>query len=144
MKGYLAGPIHGCTDEEAKGWRNKIKAAVPNIEWIDPMDRDFRGNEHFNAAKIVEGDKKDIDCCDFIVANIWKDCVGTLMELIYAYEVARISAFVIYPGKNMSPWIEYHSDVRRLSVEELIKFLFVEADSALLKAYVSGKELDWS
>lgn len=50
MKVYLAGPINGCTDAEAKNWREELKTHFPNA--IDPMKRDYRGVERMAYRKI--------------------------------------------------------------------------------------------
>ena len=38
MKVYLGGPINGCTDEEASGWREAVKViqedALRRLHWV--------------------------------------------------------------------------------------------------------------
>ena len=41
IKVYLCGPINGCTDTEAKNWREAVKEHFPAS--VDPMKRDYRG-----------------------------------------------------------------------------------------------------
>ena len=85
---YLAGPIFGCTDEQARGWRAAVRDALDHT-WrvLDPMDRDYRGRE---AAHVI-------------------DIVGTAMELVYARDYGvRVSAF---GTDTPSPWLRYHADV---------------------------------
>ena len=112
MRVYLAGPINGCTDEEAKDWRLLCKVLHPDVEWIDPMVRDYRGKEAECYKEIVELDKKDIDLCDLLVVSYTKPSVGTSMEILYAWERQKPVVLVCKAGENLSPWLLYH--VRRI------------------------------
>lgn len=121
MKVYLGGPINGCTDEEANGWRDAVK---PEIEarghsWIDPMDRDYRGREMEPgiAQKIVDGDKSDIADADVLLMNCPKPSVGTSMEIMLGYIQGQdgpapktIVAVIPDDGREPSPWLVVHSD----------------------------------
>ena len=110
MRVYLCGPINGCTDGEAKDWREAAKLALPHIEWIDPMARDYRGRElEPGVAKlIVENDKTDIDGCDLLLVNYDKPSVGTSMEILYAWDRGKVSHLVHAPNSRLSPWLLYH------------------------------------
>jgi nucleoside 2-deoxyribosyltransferase len=117
MRVYLGGPINGCTDEEANGWREQVKPILERhgIGWVDPMDRDYRGREMEPgiAAEIVELDKQDIDSCDVLLMNCPKPSVGTSMEILYGWNRGKHVVSVIPPGSTPSPWLVYHShDVR--------------------------------
>lgn len=113
MKVYLGGPIKGCTDEEARGWRTEVKAIfdAAGIGWLDPMERDYRGRELEPgiAREIVEGDKLDISQCHALLMNAPKPSVGTSMEILYGWERGK-KVFVVLPeGDPPSPWIIEHS-----------------------------------
>lgn len=127
MKFYLGGPINGCTDEEAHGWREEVKTllAEHGHTWLDPMDRDYRGREMEPgyAQMIVQGDKDDIYACDAVIANSPKPSYGTAMEIVYAYEMG-VTVYVILPddGKEPSPWIKFHcKEIYRGSVIEAVR-----------------------
>ena len=126
MKVYLGGPINGCTDEEASGWREAVKDVLSSagIEWCDPMDRDYRGREMEPgiAAAIVEGDKADIDSCDVLLMNAPKPSYGTAMEILYGHDK---EVHVVLPddGREPSPWVAYHATVHRGSVVEVARDL---------------------
>jgi hypothetical protein len=108
---YLAGPINGCTDEEAKGWRDRIKAALAGeVAFDDPMDRDYRGKERGNEAEIVERDLVQVLDCDLIVANCWKPSWGTAME-IAEKTMAGGRVLVIHSSEAISPWLDYYASV---------------------------------
>lgn len=128
---YLAGPINGCTDEEAFGWRRDIKKelAQQQIEWIDPLDRDFRGKEVLNYMDIVENDLEAIRKSDIVLAYLWKEnqpYFGTSMEIMYAHMIGvPVVSVMPFPtltvkgdklkkelggeNPNFHPWIKYHS-----------------------------------
>lgn len=127
MRIYLGGPINGCTEQEANGWRDEAKEAIEALgyEWLDPMARDYRGREMEPgiAAKIVEGDKADIDECDVLLMNCPKPSVGTSMEILYGYWHDKYVIAVV-PDDNPSPWLVYHADeLHKGSAVEAIKEL---------------------
>jgi len=107
MKVYLAGPINGCTDDEAIGWREKPKDLL-RCETLDNMSRDYRGKELDNFREIVEGDKYDIDSCDAMLVYYEKPSVGTSMEVLWAW-LNHTPVHVATEQKNLSPWLLYHA-----------------------------------
>lgn len=114
MKVYLAGPINGCTDDEANNWRDMVKAHLGEDNCIDPMRRDYRGREDNNIADIVELDKEDIDSADVMLVNCWQASWGTAMEIMYAWDHTRIPVLAVLPEEiQASPWITYHATVFR-------------------------------
>lgn len=108
---YLAGPINGCTDDEAKNWREVVKAALGDKNCLDPMRRDYRGIEDKSVNEIVNGDLADIDASDAMLANCWQVSWGTAMEIRYAatHDIPVIA--VLPPGSRVSPWLSYHATV---------------------------------
>lgn len=115
MKVYLGGPINGCTDEEANGWRSEVKSLLDEngIEYLDPMRRDYRGRELEPgiAAEIVLGDKDDIYECHVLLMNCPKPSYGTAMEILYGFERGKRVIAVLPEGATPSPWVLYHADV---------------------------------
>lgn len=128
MRFYLGGPINGCTDEEASGWREQIKPVLETHghTWCDPMDRDYRGREMEPgiAAEIVELDKQDIYSCDLLLMACPKPSVGTSMEILYGWELGK-KIFVVFPKEGVpSPWLVYHSHtIRRGSIIDAARLL---------------------
>lgn len=113
MKVYLCGPINGRSDADCKDWREQAATALKaaGIEVVDPMARDFRGKEGLNVRAIVEGDKADIDGCDWLLVYYDQPSVGTSMEVIYAYERFKGIIIVNASGKaSVSPWLTYHAN----------------------------------
>lgn len=109
MRGYLAGPINGTTDAEMRDWREDLKRRAPQIDWVDPTVRDYRGIEDVNVAALVEDDKADIDSCELVVAYCPRPSVGTSMEVLYAWQQGQTVLLLIPPDAPVSPWLRYHS-----------------------------------
>lgn len=105
---YLAGPINGCSDEQAKNWRASAKQMFPNC--LDPMRRDYRGREAENVTAIVEGDKSDISRCAVVLVWFERSSVGTAMEVFYAWHSHRLVVVVNKSTAPLSPWLVYHSN----------------------------------
>lgn len=124
MKTYLAGPINGCTDAEARDWRAYVAQRLIGDAY-DPMVRDYRGRELEPgiAAEIVENDKADIDACDAVLVYYEKPSVGTSMEVLYAWQAGKHVVIVDVSGKPLSPWLVYHSHVVVSSLEKAIRHL---------------------
>lgn len=126
QKVYLGGPINGCTDEEASGWRDAVAAELEaaGIEVVDPMVRDYRGREMEPgiAEEIVLTDKDDIDSVDTVLINSPKPSYGTAMEMLYAWQNGKLVITVLPEEGNPSPWVVFHSDiVCRGSVLEAVR-----------------------
>jgi len=107
MKVYLCGAINGCTDEQAKGWRETAKVRLPDT--IDPMKRDYRGKEAESYREIVNLDKVDVARSDLILVNYDKPSVGTSMEIFFAWTKSIPVIVVCHPETAISPWLRYHS-----------------------------------
>lgn len=120
---YLCGPINGCTDEEAKDWREAAKVRLPRTR--DPMKRDYRGKEAECYREIVDLDKVDIDNSEIILVNYDKPSVGTSMEIFYAWTKTIPVIVVCRPETVISPWLRYHSTRIVHSFEDA--FAWIEA-----------------
>lgn len=123
MKIYLAGPINGQSDDDCVNWRNKFKSAMPQHEYLDPMDRDYRGKESENYKEIVEADKADILACDCIFAYCPFPSVGTSMELLFAWENNKTSFVIVPKDKPVSPWLRYHATMLHFDLDRIIEVL---------------------
>lgn len=116
MRIYLCGPINGCTDDEATTWRDWFQetslsdAVYPNeVEWIDPMVRDYRGGEVDNYREIVELDKRDIRSSNALVVMFTQPSVGTSMEIFFAWTIGIPVILIDESNKPLSPWMRYHA-----------------------------------
>jgi nucleoside 2-deoxyribosyltransferase len=120
MKIYLAGPINGCNDSECIDWREKFKEAFPQHDFLDPMTRDYRGNELENYKKLVEEDKKEILNCDFFIAYCPFPSFGTAMEIIFAHYNKKPSLIITPKNKPLSPWLKYHATILDYDLDKAI------------------------
>lgn len=122
MKVYLAGPIFGMNNYQAKAWRNHAKKVRPDIEWVDPMVRDYRGVEDQNVEQVVAGDLADIAGCDAVLAAVENPSWGTAMEVRAAHAEMHKRVIGFKWKVSTSPWLQQHATVVR-SIEEALKLL---------------------
>ena len=128
MKVALEGPINGCTDDEAHGWREAVKSSLAERghTWWDPMDHDFRGRELEPgvAAEIVELDMAGMSSSDVLLVNAPKPTWGTAMAIYIGWSLGK-RVIVVHPeGTVPSPWVVYHaSEIRYGSVVEVAETL---------------------
>jgi nucleoside 2-deoxyribosyltransferase len=102
---YLAGPPFA--DEYRRRASQLLEAA--GDEPVDPMRRDFRGRTEGREAEIVEGDLKDIDSCDVVLASFTAPDEGTAMEAWYAH-ANGIPVIAFTGGTPVHPWARYVSE----------------------------------
>ena len=107
---YLAGPIHGRSDEECKGWRDAAAETLRLFghQVLDPMSRDYRGREEENADELVAQDKEEIEICDTILVNANEPSWGTAMEILYAISFGK-QVIAFSDAKTISPWLRMHT-----------------------------------
>lgn len=115
---YLAGGINGLSDGDAADWRTEAKALIPReIGVLDPMARDYRGQEDASVEAIVAGDLADISNCDAIIAYCPRPSWGTAMEIHHsgtdfwpAGRRKRKTVAIVPAGQSISPWLRYYTD----------------------------------
>lgn len=147
IRTYLCGPMEGCTDEEASGWRNEVMAKlhrtivlksptgqdvlIPKSQFffLTPMLRDYR---HLNcdhdaifrvAPEIVILDKRDVESSDLLIVNAFKSSTGTPMEVLYAFDREKVIVSIVSKDGPLSPWLAYHSTVVVYSVAEAVEWV---------------------
>lgn len=137
-KAYLCGAINGCTDAQAKDWREFTKVAIGGggaYECVDPMRRDYRGREGDFTSEIVLGDYADIAASDVVLVAADRPSWGTAMEVHEAHQTLQLRARVaqleallaeheiplppqptrprivaVCGAAHPSPWLQYHTD----------------------------------
>jgi nucleoside 2-deoxyribosyltransferase len=119
---YLAGPMFGCTDDQAATWREQAKARLGKVHCIDPMRRDYRGLEQDPAsiAELVEADKEDILMASDVLANCWQVSWGTSMEIFFSHLIGKPVIAIVPPGILISPWLRYHTEAIVTSLDEAL------------------------
>jgi hypothetical protein len=128
---YLAGPINGCTDNEAINWREVAKARLGDRYCLDPMRRDYRGREDECVDEIVAGDLADIAASDVMLANCWQVSWGTAMEIFYASSVLDMLVYaVLPPDARVSPWLRHYAHVISRDLNEAIDCIHSDEQEA--------------
>lgn len=123
---YLCGAINGCTDSEAKDWREKVKRQLGySYQFLDPMRRDYRGREDDCVDEIVYGDYADIAQSDIILAAADRPSWGTAMEIHHAFGIGK-RVISVCEGR-VSPWLRKHSTTVMPALDVAIYRLLCEA-----------------
>ena len=115
---YLAGPPY------ADEYRRRATTLVGDIGWeaVNPMRRDFRGSTQGHEAEIVEGDVREIDSCDAVLASFTSPDEGTAMEAWYAHSIGkRVIAYT--GGTPPHPWTVYVADAVHAELEAAVRAL---------------------
>ena len=121
-KPYLGGAINGCSDADAADWRNwLIHMHFPNA--INPMVRDYRGQEQENYREIVDLDKRDIRRSEALIVRYMKPSVGTSMEILYAWDLGLPIVVICDPDTPVSPWLRYHSSAIVYNFSDAVAFI---------------------
>jgi nucleoside 2-deoxyribosyltransferase len=109
MKTYLCGGINGMSDADCRDWREMAKSII-KTDTLDPMRRDYRGQEDANVREIVRGDVRDIEASNYMLVNATRPSWGTAMEIVYAYQHGL--GVVAFTGSGpVSPWLRFHTHV---------------------------------
>lgn len=114
---YLCGPMEQVSIEQGTGWRNRVKDAFKEkdyIQIIDPYDLE----QNDDMVQIVEGDKLSIMKADLLIVNSNGIGCGTWMELMFSWEQNKLSYGF---GSNVNPWYKYHVTQEFKSLEDIIK-----------------------
>jgi len=116
---YLAGAMFGLDEAESRGWREEVKRQLAgHFECLDPMRRDFRGQELEHAAEIVEKDLADIREADALLIMAERPSWGTACEMYQAHLWGK--TIITVCSKRVAPWLYYHSTWVVASLQEAI------------------------
>lgn len=132
---YLAGPMLGCSPEEATGWRVRVNKVIwknfqSSVHVYDPtyfgVDLLKGVNDLDQQAKVmVDADLSVINRCWMVLVNSWKDSSGTMGEIVHAHHQG-IPVVTMY-NRPENGWIRYYSTkIVRTEAEgigETIKYL---------------------
>ncbi len=77
LRVYLAGPIRGCNDEQRTHWRSEVKQALKR-------DFDFEDPAEWSGDYVLSREISKLEACDIVLANMWKESVGTVLGVIRA------------------------------------------------------------
>lgn len=117
---YLAGPIKGCTEEQAVGWRTDMEGyfAVNGVRTFSPLrakeelweatelvgyaDSYAHLGPFFTTRGIMQRDFSDVNRADLLLVNLLDQpegmpSIGTAMELAWAYQLRTPVVVAIAP-----------------------------------------------
>jgi len=124
---YLAGPMAGCTEQEMRGWRNAVKDDLPEYKFLDPCDRKYTPQQWY---ELVEDDIQDIEDSDLVLCHMWKNGIGSSMELVESRYRRKPTVVVIPDYKNVSPWVRRYSSFLVQDFETAYKIIKAEWPNA--------------
>lgn len=118
---YLAGPISGCTDAEKRAWREDVKRKYADMfRFVDPLDSNV-GEDAFTSKKVTQ-DRKDIERCDAVLANMWKPSLGTAIGVVLARTKGKV-VVMVDPAPTKNPILAHYCDGWEATVPDGIKIL---------------------
>lgn len=88
---YLAGPISACNPEQRHAWRNELKKGFSEeFEFIDPTDNLI--SPEGSDFEVVQADAEAIRNADAVLANMWRESIGTSFGILHAHMAGKIVA----------------------------------------------------
>jgi nucleoside 2-deoxyribosyltransferase len=85
---YLAGPITGCNEAQKKVWRDRIRrSCLGDFNFYCPVERLEALREQgvrITPYQVVNLDMKAIRESDAVIANMWKESIGTSIGVALA------------------------------------------------------------
>lgn len=72
---------------------------------------------------VVAFDKKVISNSDIVVAYMQRPSVGTIMEIMYAFNLQTVSVYVINPNERFKKdiWLNYHCHMMFDNVQDCVE-----------------------
>jgi nucleoside 2-deoxyribosyltransferase len=112
---YLAGPMENVNIDDARNWRNEIKAILElsatssEIEFLDPTYRIF-DHKPDNTKEIFELDLIEVERADFLIADLRNNKLakhGTAIEVFYANRILNKPVIALRNKEdNVHPFLE--------------------------------------
>lgn len=106
---YLAGPINGCNEGQKHNWRRLVKKKyAADFDFIDPSADDMAGGGS-SPRELVEADVRNIERSDGILANMWRESIGTTLGIVHASRKDR-PVVVADPNGLRHRMLEFYAD----------------------------------
>lgn len=119
---YLAGPISGCNDDQSRRWRAWVKEHFSDeFDFIDPTDELVDRDEH-DSVEIVRKDEAAIERADAVLANMWKESIGTSIGVALARAQGK-TVVIADPNHLNSKTLAYYADAVAKTVPESVRTL---------------------
>lgn len=104
---YLAGPISACNHEQRHAWRNEIKHGfAEEFNFIDPAENLIDSGSDFD---VVSADAEAIRGADAVLANMWKESIGTSFGVLHGHLAGKIVC-VCDPNHIGSRMLAFYAD----------------------------------
>lgn len=139
---YLAGPITGCNEFQVHQWREDIKHKYgKNLDCIDPSTFIDPSGESLDqiattASQIVEADLLSIRQADGLLANMWRESIGSAIGVVHA-NLAGKPVVVADPNHLESKTLAFYADAVEdaplKAAKVLLDLLRAEANWTVLK-----------
>lgn len=81
LKVYLAGPIRACNMEQQTWWRKEMRGRLPEFDFVDPTE--------LREESVVGREIWDLDACELVAANMWRESVGTTLGIVRAHQQGK-------------------------------------------------------
>lgn len=128
---YLAGPIHGLTQDQANNWRAQATALLaPEFGVLDPMSgKSFEGTDysHYTDDEIVVRDLLFIARARAVLRFVPYPSEGSAMETFFASHNHGIPVVTWGPGQGdrqkLSLWLRKFSVNNFETLEEAVAYL---------------------
>ncbi len=78
---HLSGPLSGCNESQKKAWRDELTHLLHEFTCTNPLPWGESFDFSRNLRAIAE--------CDILVANMWKESIGTTFDIIHARNLGR-------------------------------------------------------
>lgn len=95
FKVYLAGPISGCSKEQANYWRREITGDSKwsrDFEFVDPTASLVPPEG--SPYEIVDHDLTSIAAADGVLVNMWKESIGSAIGVVHARKQGKVVVIV--------------------------------------------------
>lgn len=144
IKIYLSSTKYRWFELNGKNWKFKFQTYLDdlnkpkkfNIKYFDPFDFDSCD------PQVVTADKQLINKSDYFVCYLDKITIGTVMEIMYQYDINNIKKFktisneclLIDPNSKHRehPWIAYHCKKIFDDVESVAEYIY-DKEFSLIK-----------
>jgi hypothetical protein len=115
---YLAGPMSGCNEAQRTEWRRLVKEHLPTpLTLIDPTDTPVERGRSNSRFELARQDAEAIRKCDAVLANMWKESIGTAIGVVEARRAGKI-VVIVDPNHIQSSILAYFADAVAHGVEE--------------------------
>ena len=108
---YLAGPISGCNEDQKVLWRDEVRKRLgKDFEIEDPLE--------WADDRVITREIEKISSCDVVLANMWKESIGTTIGILRAIQSGKPVILVdpnhinnpilrsLIPGENIVDSVE--------------------------------------